>query len=231
MPIEIFLQIIKLLPIKQLMVCKAVCKTWNSIISSEFRFEKLVLSNTSHFNHRWYLGYEFACPSDLIKIDDFNRPHLDQPNFLHLKRLFLYSETKNPNFIPKFSVGNLVNHLKQLEHLELYGLRNKANEDCIALESLKTLYIGHCDWKNLYIKCPNLINLKMNNDSHDIRCFDHNIEFEYPLSVRSLEVPQLSPDWMEEFGNLEKLSLLWIYWSRNCFLSGDYSYCCVKLTC
>ena len=225
-PIEIFLSIIKLLSTKQLLVCKAVCKKWNSIISGEFRFKKLVLSTTSHFNERWYLSYEFVCPSDLIQINDFNRPHLDQPHFLQLKSLFLYSQANSfPPFNHNaFSIGNLVNRLKKLEQLELNGLQSNAIGDCIALESLKTLYIGQCNWRDLCIKCPNLINLKMKNDDY---C---NIKFEYPLSVRSLEITRLRSDWVEEFSNLEKLSLYWIYWTRDRFLSGNHSmnniHCC-----
>ena len=235
-PIEIFLNIIKLLPTQQLLVCKAVNKTWNWIISREFRFENLVISTTSHFNRRWYLSNEFACPDDLIKISDFNRPVLEQPNFIGLKRLFLYSDKEYPkaflcsgkrkrkSLFPEFSVGNLVNHLRQLEQLEMFDLRNRAKKDSIVLKSLKTLHIGQCYWNHLWIDCPNLINLKLQNyerlpGHYD---FDRQISFKYPESVRSLEIIRMRSEWVEQFGNLEKLSLVWIYGARNSFLYGNY---------
>lgn len=216
-PIEIFLKIIKLLPIKQLMICKAVNKTWHHIIASEFRFKKLVLSTTSHFNRRWYLTYEFVCPSDLIKINNFNRLNLDQANFLMLKRLYLYWEKENKRFISEFSIGNLVNPCKQLEQLELFGLQSKVQNHCIALESLKTLHISQCNLNELLVKCPNLINLKMNNDDY----YGFKIKFEYPKTVKSLEISRLRSDWVKEFSNLEKLSLHWIYGTRAHFLTGN----------
>ena len=55
LPIEIFLKIIKLLPIHQLIVCKRVNKKCNLIISNEtkFKFQRLAISDVWHFNKRW----------------------------------------------------------------------------------------------------------------------------------------------------------------------------------
>lgn len=225
LPIEIFLEIIKLLPIQQLLACKRINKEWHSIISSEFQFEKLVLSITSHFNRRWWLTNEFARPSDLVMISDFQRPLLDQPNFLQLKELYLFYDwnLKHSNRKCKFSIGNLVNHLKQLEQLEVVGLQNYANEDRIASKSLRSLHLGHYDWNDLLVDCPKLVNLKMKNDhgGPDYSQFNHKIEFEYPENVRSLEITRLRSSWVEEFSNLEKLSLFWIYSTRSRFLEGN----------
>lgn len=225
LPIEMFLEILKLLPIQQLLTCKAVNKKWHSIISSEFQFEKLVLSTTSHFNRRWWLTNEFACPNDLVRIWNFQRPHLDQPNFLRLKRLYLYHDidVKQGKQKIKFSIGNLVNNLKQLKHLEIVGLQNFAEEDRIASESLRSLNLSNCDWTYLLVDCPNLVNLKMRND-HPSRggfYFNNEIEFEHPESVRLLDIERLRSTWVEEFSNLERLSLLWIYWTRDRFLEGN----------
>lgn len=227
LPIEMFLEIIKLLPIQQLLTCKEVNKRWHSIISSEFHSEKLVLSTTSHFNQRWWLTNEFACPSDLVKIWNFQRPHLNQPNFLRLKLLYLHHDMdiKQGNRRFKFSIGNLVNHLKQLEQLEIFGLQNFAKEDRIASESLRSLNLSFCDWTYLLVDCPNLINLKMSNEQALFLTsrlyFKQEIEFEHPESVRLLDIQKLHSEWVEEFSNLETLNLLWIDWIRDSFLEGN----------
>ena len=240
-PIEIFLEIIKLLSTRQLLVCKAVNKTWNWIISREFRFENLVISTTSHFNRRWYVSYEFACPDDLIKISGFDSSVLRQINIPGLKRLFLYSDKKYDTsesrlFFPEFSVGNLVNHLKKLEQLEMFGLKNRAKEDRIALESLKTLYIGRCLWNDLSIDCPNLINLKLKNPKYEpgYRKFNRKIWFKYPESVRSLEVLELDiseiMSWfIHKFENLERIGLPWNCRARRTYSDGNYRFSTVGL--
>ena len=221
LPVEVFVQIIQLLPNSQLRACKEVCRAWYLMVSNEVKIKKLILSNTSHFNLRWYGSYEFASSNDLIKITDLNKLNLNQPNFERLKALFLYSD--HFPIDRKFSIGRLVNHLERLEQLEMLGLANDAESDCIALKSLRTLHLSACYWNDLVVDCPNLSDLKMFcSFSYDPEYSVHNqkIHFKHPESVRSLEVERLRSEWVENFKNLEELSLNWIYTIRGSFLSG-----------
>lgn len=217
-PIEIFLKILQLLPYQQLLIARRVNKTWHWIISSEFQFEKLVLSSTSHFNRRWWSTYELVSFDFLVKIDSFESCDLTQNNFLKLKHLYLYSD-KSDFFVERnFGIGNLVNHLDQLETLEIAGLWEDMKEDCLTSGSLRTLNIYDSSFHHLIVDCPRLANLRiMFRYSNG---FEHTVEFKHPESVKSLEI-ELYSEWVESFSELEKLYLEYIYDFPNRLLQGN----------
>lgn len=218
-PIEIFLKILQFLPHQQLLIARRVNKYWHSIISNEFKFEQLALTITSHFNQRWWPTYELVSSDFHIVIGRFDACDLTQNNFLKLKHLYLYSD-KSENFIERnLSVGNLVNHLDQLETLEISGLWNYVKEDCLSSVSLRSLNIDESSFHHLIVDCPVLANLRI-MFRYSLE-FENKIDFLHPKSVKVLEIERLCSEWVELFSELEKLYLEHIYNFRGSLLQGN----------
>lgn len=213
-PVEIFLKILRLLPHQQLLNAKRVNRAWYSIITYEFQFRELALCDfTHHFQNRWYPSYEFISFDCLIKTDKFAACNLQQHNFLKLKHLYIYKT------VTILGVGKLVNHLDQLETLEMVSLTDQSKEDHLVLESLKTLNIDESSFHHLIVYCPKLVNLKMILGYGS--GFENLIEFSHPKSVKSLEIERLRSEWVEAFSELEKLSIEHIYNIGNRLLQGN----------
>lgn len=221
-PIEIFLKILKLLPHQQLLISKRVNRTWYAVISSEFRFEHAVLASCRPLAIRWHASYDFVSPDCLIQIHNNELQLIDLRHFhfASLKRLCLYW-TKKDNFDrTNFSVGNLVNHLNQLEALELIGVQSGVSEEHLALPNLKTLNIDEFWFTHLTVSCPQLANFRLML-SYFYRRSRHRIEFESPESVRCLELKRYRHEWVERFTKLEELHVQYISSIPDTLLQGN----------
>lgn len=127
LPVEIIVKILKLLPCHQLFRCKRVNKKLNTIINSfqsSFCFDKLILTETYHLNGRWFSSYEQLDWFDLIKIKKFQLffLHFDEIKFHFINIRYLYLTSTLTNSL-NFSLTQLVNQMKQLEHLEVSPFR------------------------------------------------------------------------------------------------------------
>ena len=217
LPIEIFLKIIKLLPTNQLFLSKLVNRKWYSIISGEtkFKFERLAVSDTWHFNRRWYSNYKIVDCNDLIKCKNYNLFQFDPIHFFRLKHLYLHSNNKKP--YANFNLSNLVNQLEHLEILEISRLRSNSGEDeCINLKNLKLLNINKFQFNLLTLNTPKLSSLKL-AFRFSLR---NEMKFVYPKEMRSLEVEKLNSEYIEMFSNLEYLYVTHIHHLGNQFLLG-----------
>lgn len=220
-PIEIFLKILPLLPHQQLLISKRVSRAWYAIISSEFQFEHAVLTSVPHLGMRWHASYDFASPDCMIQThNELKLIDLRHFHFAKLKRLCL-CWAKNDLFDrTDFSVAKLVNHLKQLETLEVIGLQSGVSEEQVALENLKTLNIDEFWFTHLTVNCPRLANLRLILSYYYTRS-RRRIEFKHPESVRCLEIRQYRHEWVEKFVKLEKLHVKNISFIRDSFLQGN----------
>lgn len=142
LPVEIYLLILKLLPVQQLIQCKRVNKQWYSTVNSfqsALQVNTLIVSDSYHLNRKWFLTNELLDDwSNTIKIKEFqslqSNFELNRILFINVKHLCLYSEyyfqhynqdnLAKKKIKKKFSLSKLVNQMEQLERIEVSYLHS-----------------------------------------------------------------------------------------------------------
>lgn len=118
----------------------------------------------------------------------------------------------------KLNVEALVNHLNQLETLELVGWISSEEEDNLALGNLRTLNIDRFQFDLLVVDCPKLEKLRY-MPAYGGGLFN-DLEFRHPKSLKSLELQRLESKWVETFTELEELYIDHIYSIGDKLLEG-----------
>ena len=118
----------------------------------------------------------------------------------------------------ELNLANLINQLNQLETLELVQMRSN-NEEIINLKNLKTFNFENSCIK-LVMNTPELINFKMFFNKFQYY-FEYYLPiFNYPESIKRLEVEALRVGFIDNFINLECVLVKHIWHIRE-FLYGN----------
>lgn len=195
-PVEILRMILSRLSLSDLLACKKVCMQWQSLVET-FKFDSLVIYADRPPAKKWFRTNEKVdCRFSLSSCDySLDSMQLKEEHLINsIKSLFIHSP--KDAYISCFDLGNSLNHLKQLERLEVSNL-DLRSESQLTLPNLKTFSILNIKNSLLILNTFQLENLKISYpDSLD------RIIVTYPYKIRWLECNEFDQRFYK-FVNLE----------------------------
>lgn len=176
--------------------CRLVCKKWNAIVS-QLKEDCLLLSTRILVNETWFHTNEWANPRDHL-FTDLNYQLLPeiqmQTTFSNLRKLYVWIST----FEHELDPGRTINHLKQLEQLQLNRV-NLKQESELRLPNLKCFSLSTiANDRRIRLVTPKLKALRT-------VLKDMDYDFVHPETITHLVVDECDPI-IGSLMNLESLT-------------------------
>lgn len=175
--------------------CRLVCKKWNAIVN-QLKEDCLLLSSRVCLNETWFYTNKWVNPKDQV-LTDLSYQLIPQPllqtTFSNLKKLYILISTFDVELDP----GQTINHLKQLEQLQLNRVNLKQKSE-LRLPQLKIFSLSTiADVRKIKLETPKLKALRtvLKDMAH---------EFVYPQTITYLVVDDCEPI-IDSLTNLEYL--------------------------
>lgn len=226
LPDENLLNTFKFIDLHELLKLRLVCKKWKNLIAEKIRINELNVvdhfrvcklnrdkslswfGSNRLYDFQYLLVYNRERP---FSFSFFNSPlfhsNWDGGLFYKLKYLNLRFKLRRKDY-EKFG---LLNNLKNLVHLEIFYLEVN-NEMQLSLDNLEILAIYNLIIKEnktplFIISTPKLTKLLLHHFSEDLTNLNYLnlIQFNYPKSLRHLEIEQINVNELARFENLERI--------------------------
>lgn len=198
LPVELVTTIFKSLPIKQILICKKVCKQWRAVIEQYVKLDKLVIVSLEERvieNRRYFNTNQPVDCLHLISRVNFKLINAQSTKsiFTNLKQLYI----SNKNICLEF-----LNNFQNLQHLEInlnyLSAKDKSND--LNLPKLRILSLCYVKLPSrLIISTPKLEKLRFYASYRSAE-----LKFNHPESVKLVEC-SVFKDYLKSFVNLEYL--------------------------
>lgn len=196
LPLEMIQFIFIQLCLSDLLICRKVCKNWKNIVDL-FKTDDLVIYANRLPTKKWfYLNDQVNCRFS-ISVPNLNLDLIDFKNDYFIKFKSLYIDSTDEYF-SSFDIGLLLNHLIQLERLEIINLNLRTTSQ-LTLPDLKTFSISSIQTGRLILNTPELENLRI-----VYRSTLFKIDIVYPNKIKWFESLEFDSS-LFKFVNLEHL--------------------------
>lgn len=214
-PVEVLRLILSRLSLSDLLACHKVCKQWQFLVET-FKFDRLVIYADRPPAKKWFYTNEkvdcrFSLPSRDHNLDSM--PLKEEHLANSIKSLYIYSPSDR--YLRCFDLGQSLNHLKQLERLEISNL-DLQTESQLTLPNLRTFSLVNIKSSVLILNTFQLENLKVGYPDSSER-----IIVTYPYKIRWLECMEFDSHFYK-FVNLEHLFCKYIYQIDPDFLKNRF---------